>query len=126
MGEGNENLVYLSPWDLEIYFTCRKVLRRGTFRLYFPSKRIFIALKNPSPRPCSNPQPLGQVASTLTTTPPRRLSSGRLGRIVGLVGCVIYTENIKDNLVAVLKHHAFKTYGGVVVSFSHYLLHIGL
>jgi hypothetical protein len=35
--------------------------------------RIFIALKNPSPWPGSNPQSLGPVASTLTTTPPRRL-----------------------------------------------------
>jgi hypothetical protein len=30
-------------------------------------------LKNPSPRPGLNPRPLGPVASTLTTTPPRRL-----------------------------------------------------
>jgi hypothetical protein len=29
---------------------------------------IFIALKNRSPWPGSNPQPLGPVASTLTTT----------------------------------------------------------
>jgi hypothetical protein len=35
--------------------------------------RIFIALKNPSPWPVLNPQPLGPVASTLTTTPSRRL-----------------------------------------------------
>jgi hypothetical protein len=37
--------------------------------------RIFIGLKNPSPWPGSNPQPLGPVASTLTTTPPRRPST---------------------------------------------------
>jgi hypothetical protein len=37
--------------------------------------RIFIALKNPSPGPGSNPQPLGPVTSTLTTTPPRRLET---------------------------------------------------
>jgi hypothetical protein len=47
-----------------------------TFPLYFPSERKlccwFIALKNPSPCPGSNPQPLSPVASTLTTTPPRR------------------------------------------------------
>jgi hypothetical protein len=35
--------------------------------------QIFIALKNPSPWPGSNPQPLGPAANTLTTTPPRRL-----------------------------------------------------
>jgi hypothetical protein len=39
MGEGNENLVYLSPWDFKSSFTCRKILRRGTFRLHFPSER---------------------------------------------------------------------------------------
>jgi hypothetical protein len=33
--------------------------------------RIFIALKNPSPWPDSNPHALGPVASTLTTTPPK-------------------------------------------------------
>jgi hypothetical protein len=45
-------------------------------RLYFPSMegmlRIFIALKKPLSRPGLNPRPLGPVASTLTTTPPRR------------------------------------------------------
>jgi hypothetical protein len=35
--------------------------------------RIFIALKNPSPRPGLNPRSLGPVASTLATTPPIRL-----------------------------------------------------
>jgi hypothetical protein len=35
--------------------------------------RISIALKNLSRWPGSNPQPLGPVESTLTTTPPRRL-----------------------------------------------------
>jgi hypothetical protein len=34
---------------------------------------VFIALENPSLWPGSNPQPLGPVASTPTTTPPRRL-----------------------------------------------------
>jgi hypothetical protein len=32
--------------------------------------QIFITLKNPSPWLGLNPQPLGPVASTLTTTPP--------------------------------------------------------
>jgi hypothetical protein len=35
---------------------------------------IFITLKNLSPQPVLNPQPLGPVASTLTTTPPRRFT----------------------------------------------------
>jgi hypothetical protein len=34
--------------------------------------RIFIALKYPSPWPGLNSRPLGRVASTLNTTPPRR------------------------------------------------------
>jgi hypothetical protein len=33
--------------------------------------RIFIALKNPAPWPGSNPQLLGPVANTLSTTPPK-------------------------------------------------------
>jgi hypothetical protein len=33
MGEGNENLVYPSPWDLKSSLTCRKILHE-TFRLY--------------------------------------------------------------------------------------------
>jgi hypothetical protein len=39
--------------------------------------QIFIDLKIPSPWPGSNPQTLGPVASTLTTTSSRRLSSQR-------------------------------------------------
>jgi hypothetical protein len=52
----------LTTWDL---------------RLYFPSEEgvlwIFIALKNPFPWPGSKLRTLGPVASTLTTTSPRRL-----------------------------------------------------
>jgi hypothetical protein len=77
VGEGNENLVYPSLWDFKWSFTCRKILRHGTSGFTSRPKegvlRTFIALKNPSPWPCLNPQPLGPVASTLTTTPPRRL-----------------------------------------------------
>jgi hypothetical protein len=38
MGEGNENLAYVSPWDFKSYLTCRKILRHGTFRLYLPAE----------------------------------------------------------------------------------------
>jgi hypothetical protein len=52
------------------------MLRHGTSGFTsHPKKgvlRIFIALKNPSSLPGLNPQPLCPVASTLTTTPPRR------------------------------------------------------
>jgi hypothetical protein len=54
-----------------------KILRHGTSGFTFHLKegvlRIFIALKNPSLWTGSNPRPLGPMASTLTTTPPRRL-----------------------------------------------------
>jgi hypothetical protein len=77
MDEGNENLVYPSPWHFKGYLTCRKILRHGTSGFISHPKegelRIFIALKNPSFRPGSNPRPMGSVASTLTTTPPWRL-----------------------------------------------------
>jgi hypothetical protein len=39
MGERNENLVYPSPRDFKSSLTCRKILRRGIFPLYFPSER---------------------------------------------------------------------------------------
>jgi hypothetical protein len=74
MGEGNENLVYPSPWDFKRYFTCRKILRRGTSGFTSHLKedvlRIFIALKKASPWPGSNLRPFGPVACKLTTTPP--------------------------------------------------------
>jgi hypothetical protein len=76
VGEGNKNLVYPSAWDFKRSFRC-KILRHGTSEFTFHKKEIvlpiFIAVKNPSPWPGSNPQPLGPVASILTTTPPRRL-----------------------------------------------------
>jgi hypothetical protein len=39
MCEGNENLFYPSPWDFKSSLTCHKILRHGTFQLYFPSER---------------------------------------------------------------------------------------
>jgi hypothetical protein len=75
MDEGNENLVYPSPWDFKRSLTCCKILWHGTSGFTSHLKegvlRIFIALKNPSPWPGLNPQPLGPVTSTLTTTPSR-------------------------------------------------------
>jgi hypothetical protein len=58
--------------------TCRKNLRHGASGFTSHPKggvlRIVIAIKNPSLRPGLNPRLLGPVASTLTITPPRRLS----------------------------------------------------
>jgi hypothetical protein len=72
MDEGNENLVYLFPWDFKRSLTCHKILRHGTYGFTSHLKegvlQIFITLKNPS-GPSSNPRPLGPVASILTTTP---------------------------------------------------------
>jgi hypothetical protein len=76
VGEGNESLVYLSPWEFKRTFTCRKILRHGISGFTSHPKedmvRIFKAFKHLLPWPDSNPRPLGPVASTLTTTPPRR------------------------------------------------------
>jgi hypothetical protein len=92
---GNYNCVYSSLWDFKSSFTCRKILH-GTFPLYFPSERkvlrIFIALKSPSPWPGFEPQTLGPVASTLTTTPPRRLTIC-LKRFVSLFYDVLVLNN---------------------------------
>jgi hypothetical protein len=58
VGEGNENVVYPSPWDFKRCFTRRKILRHGTSGFTFHPKegvlRIFIALKNPLPWSGSN------------------------------------------------------------------------
>jgi hypothetical protein len=76
MDEWNQNLFYPSPWDSNRSLTCRTILRHETSGFtshpYECVLRIFIALKNPSPWPGSNPRPLGPVASTLTITPLRR------------------------------------------------------
>jgi hypothetical protein len=78
MDEGNGNLVYPSPWDFKRSFIYRKILQHGTSgsnsHLNKGVLRIFIAIKNPSPSPISNPRPLVPVANTLTTASPRRRS----------------------------------------------------
>jgi hypothetical protein len=64
--------------------TCRKILRNGTSGFTSHRKEsvlpIFITLKNPSHWSSLNPWPLGTVASTLTTTPTRRLCVRKLLR----------------------------------------------
>jgi hypothetical protein len=78
MGErGNENFVYSSLWDFKSSFTCRKILRNGTFPLYFPfEKKVCCGFLSPLKihrlGRVLNTQPLGPLASTLTITPPRR------------------------------------------------------
>jgi hypothetical protein len=74
-GRRSENFAYQYLKYLRRSLTCRKILRHGTSGFTSHPKEgvlwIFIALKNPSPRPALNPRPLVLVASTLTTTPPR-------------------------------------------------------
>jgi hypothetical protein len=75
-GRRSENLP-ISIWNASRdLFTRYKILRHGTSGFSSHPKedvlRIFIALRNPSPRPALNPRTLGPVASTLITTPPRR------------------------------------------------------
>jgi hypothetical protein len=78
---GNDNFVYSSLWDFKSSFTWRKILRHGTFRLYFPSERK-VCWGHLSPLKIhrlgrgSKTKTLSPVTSTLTTTPPRRLGSG--------------------------------------------------
>jgi hypothetical protein len=66
-----ENFTYKYLKYLKGYLTCCKILRDGTSGFTSHRKevvlRIYIALKNPSPRPGLNLRPLGPVASTLTT-----------------------------------------------------------
>jgi hypothetical protein len=73
----SENFAYQYLKYLKEYLTCHKILWHGTCGFTFHLKEgvlwIFITLKNPSPWPCLNPQTLGPVASTLTTTPLRWL-----------------------------------------------------
>jgi hypothetical protein len=74
MGEGNEDLLYPRGTS-RVLLHAIKSSDMGPPALLPIRKegvlRIFIALKNPSPWPGSSPQPLGTVASTLTTTSPR-------------------------------------------------------
>jgi hypothetical protein len=78
MGKGNENLVIRPRGTSEDLLTCRKISRHGTSGFTSNMKEgvlwTFIALKYLSPWPGSNLQPLGPVASTLTSKPPRQLS----------------------------------------------------
>jgi hypothetical protein len=71
---------------LQESLTYRKILLHGTSGFTFHPKecvlRIFIAFKNPSPRPSSNLRLLGPAASTLTTTPQRRQDMGIDGNII--------------------------------------------
>jgi hypothetical protein len=59
MGEGNENLIYPSPWNLRVLLHAVKSYDMGPSRFTSHPKegvlRIVIALKNPSPWPGSNP-----------------------------------------------------------------------
>jgi hypothetical protein len=73
-GWRSENFSYQYLKYLKGSLTCCKILHRTSGFTSHPKERvlrIFIALKNPSPG--LNPWSLGPVASTLTTTPPRRL-----------------------------------------------------
>jgi hypothetical protein len=89
MDEGNENLIYSSPWDFKRSSTCRKILRHGTSGFTSHPKegvlRIFIALKNTLPCPGSNPRPLDQLHTNHYTTKATELR--------GLVG-LIWAENL--------------------------------
>jgi hypothetical protein len=96
MGEGIENLVSPSPWTSRVLLHASNSYDMGPPALLPIRKegvlRIFVALKNPSPWPGSNPQPLGPVASTLTTTPQTRPS-------VFFINCFIIIGLFVSNFV---------------------------
>jgi hypothetical protein len=85
-GRKSENFAYHYVKCFKWSLTCSKILRHGTSGFTSHPKEgvlwIFIALKNPSSLPGLNPRPLGPVASTLITTPPKRpfMSLQMLGR----------------------------------------------
>jgi hypothetical protein len=72
MGEGNENFVDTSPWYFKSSLTYRIILRHGISGYASHPKegvlRIFIALKDPSPWPGSNPQPFSGKHTNHYTT----------------------------------------------------------
>jgi hypothetical protein len=78
-GRRSENFAYQYLKYLKGSLKYRKNLRHGTSGCTSHPKEgvlwIFIALTNPSPRPGFNPRPLDPSASTLNTTPPRRLTT---------------------------------------------------
>jgi hypothetical protein len=65
--------------------TYRKIIPHGNSDfIYHPKEDVLwicIALQNSSPRSGLSTRPLGPVASTLTTTPPRRLHNEELPRV---------------------------------------------
>jgi hypothetical protein len=74
-GRRSENFAYQYLRYINRPLTCHKILRHGASSFTSHLKEgvlwIFIALKNPLPWSGFNPRPLGPVASTLITTPPR-------------------------------------------------------
>jgi hypothetical protein len=74
-GQKSESFAYQYLIHLKGSLTCHTILRHGTsgFTSHWKGGvlQIFITLKNPLPQSSLNQQPLGPVAGTLTTTPPR-------------------------------------------------------
>jgi hypothetical protein len=106
MDEG-VRILPISIWNTSRSLTCRKILRHGTSGFTSQPKegvlRIFIALKNPSPRPGLNPRPLGPVASTLTTTPSKRLCETR--RVLPAENCYCFTAKLIRKCQEPLVYH---------------------
>jgi hypothetical protein len=77
MGE-EMRILSIHPCGTSRVFTCRKILRHGTFPLYFSSERkvccgFLSNLKIHRLGRVLNPQPLGPVASTVITKPPNQI-----------------------------------------------------
>jgi hypothetical protein len=111
-GRRKENFAYSVALIRQRIFTCRKSLRYGTSG--FTSRPtegvlpIFIALK--IRRPSLNPRPLGPVASTLTTTPPRWQTNGWVKDTGGInPGVAVEPSNNLFNILNKTKESRFSS-----------------
>jgi hypothetical protein len=81
--------LYLTTWDLRLYFRYEERCVAN-----------FIALKNPSPRSGLNTRPSGPGASTLTSIPPRRDTSvsknGFMSYVRKYLFCVLIGQGSKS------------------------------
>jgi hypothetical protein len=95
------NLPYsLTTWDLRLYFPIEG--RRAS--------DFLSPLKVSSPCPGLNPQTLSPVASTVTTTPPRRLSMELQSKVSEIVS--VYT--IRADVICGQSNNKKKSKGGVL------------
>jgi hypothetical protein len=108
---GSENLAYQYLKYLKVCLICHKILRHGTSGFTSHLKegvpRILLPLKIHRLGRVLNPQPLGPVASTLTTTLPRRLYN----RLVAYMVYAVVPERSSLNKPYILTLHSAQLLG---------------